>query len=604
MASNTVVQTNIQAMNTHRNMKNVGTQQQRASEKLSSGYKINRAADDATGLAISEKMRAQIRGLDMASKNVSDAVSLIATAEGGMQGIDDMLHRIRELVDFAANDTNENNKVGTGDRQKIQDEIDQLVEEIDSMSERVEFNKKKLIDGSFQDTKAQLANATALYNSTNLEKTAATAKYQALQASLKTALGTHDTGFGAAAGLNGDGTELAGAQDKLDYGYIIDSVGGAWDPATMTFGDIDQTKSGSNLVYQAAVKEYTEAEVDYTAAWTEYKAASEQLNTALANAKLNSLADLTTANFDSTDDVNYLGPEKGAALTSAINRYNDAAKAFGLDEANLQGIADAVLVSAGLDSSGGAFTQVVANTGNTVDGADLTWKAANTAAAGGKATGQIGVFSNATTGAKDLFATRELNYQTDVANRDAKQAKVNSIQDQLTEATQELNSANTRFNAASISYNAAKGLDDKSDSRALHFQVGSNANQSLLVSIGSLKSDTLGIGDGKGNTASLLNVVKDTGQDITSQLDVLDQALSYVTTERSKLGAAQNRMEYTQQSLDITSENISDAESRIRDTDMAKEMMNYTKANILQQVSVSMMAQANQVPQSVLQLLR
>ncbi|MDR3277782.1 MAG: hypothetical protein LBT12_03325, partial [Oscillospiraceae bacterium] len=141
------IQNNVSAINAHRYYGINQTNAQKSIAKLSSGYRINSAADDAAGLAISEKMRAQIRGLTMASKNAQDGISLIQTAEGGMQEIDNMLQRIRELVVYASNDTQEQNAYGTGDRQKIQDEISQLTQEIDALSDRVEFNKKKVING-------------------------------------------------------------------------------------------------------------------------------------------------------------------------------------------------------------------------------------------------------------------------------------------------------------------------------------------------------------------------------------------------------------------------------------------------------------------------
>jgi len=153
-------------------MKTVGTIQSRASQKLSSGFRINSAADDAAGLAISEKMRAQIRGLDMASKNSQDAISLIQTAEGGMQEIDNMVQRIRELVVYASNDTQDQTlvKVAQGDRQKIQDEINQLVKEVDETTKKTEFNKKVLLDGAWADPKEtreisqrNLVNTNAAY---------------------------------------------------------------------------------------------------------------------------------------------------------------------------------------------------------------------------------------------------------------------------------------------------------------------------------------------------------------------------------------------------------------------------------------------------------
>jgi len=145
-----VVQTNVLALNTHRNMKIVGVTQARAAARLSSGYRINSAADDAAGLAISEKMRAQIRGLDMASKNAQDAQALVNVAEGGLQEITNMIQRIRELTIQSGTDTNH-----ISDRELIQKEVDQLISEIDARASQVEYNKKTLLNGDFDGTTGQ-----------------------------------------------------------------------------------------------------------------------------------------------------------------------------------------------------------------------------------------------------------------------------------------------------------------------------------------------------------------------------------------------------------------------------------------------------------------
>jgi len=139
--SNLVVQTNVLALNSHRNLKNIGILQSKASERLSSGYRINRAADDAAGLAISESMRAQIRGLDQASRNTQDGISMIQTAEGGLNEVVNMIQRVRELTVQAANDTNT-----TSDRAKLRLEINELTSEIRDTAGRLEFNTKKLLD--------------------------------------------------------------------------------------------------------------------------------------------------------------------------------------------------------------------------------------------------------------------------------------------------------------------------------------------------------------------------------------------------------------------------------------------------------------------------
>ena len=421
--SNMAINTNILALNSHRSLKGVGAKQEKASTRLSSGYRINSAADDAAGLAISEKMRAQIRGLDMASKNTQDAVSLIQTAEGGMQEIDNMLQRIRELVVQASSDTNDQDNTDAttqaqGDRTKIQDEINQLVAEIDSMADRVEFNKKKVISGDYSKGTADEKDA------------------------LKTAKTTLNTADAAVVSV------IAAATTAIDAA------------ANAVAGD--------------------------------------------------------------------------AAITGGKNAYADAV-------ASLRSAQTAAQVKAAI----AAATDAYSNLTGTPDGATDTAHNALIALA----STEIGTYDTAV---------------TDVDN--------------------------------------AKAAIDASEVEGLYFQVGANSNQKMELSINSIKSDELGIGNGAG--ATNINVVQASGSDITAILDTLDTALTYVTTERSKLGAAQNRLEYTQKSLDISSENLSASESRIRDTDMAKEMMNFTQANVLQQAATSMLAQANQSKQGILQLLQ
>ena len=221
--SNMVINTNVLALNSHRAMKNVGAQQAQASARLSSGLKINTAADDAAGLAISEKMRAQIRGLDMASKNAQDGSSLVQTAEGGMQQIDAMIQRARELTVQAANDTNDG-----GDRDKIQNEIKQLFDEINSMSNRVEFNGKKLINGSYSSSALYLqvgANAAQSIqfsisainiNSLGLNTVAsALASFSIMTgASIDALLASFDS---AIAKVTNERAKLGAIQNRLDY---------------------------------------------------------------------------------------------------------------------------------------------------------------------------------------------------------------------------------------------------------------------------------------------------------------------------------------------------------------------------------------------------
>lgn len=222
MASNTVINTNIRGLNSHRNLTGVGNKLSKASQRLSSGKKINSAADDAAGLAISEKMRAQIKGLDMASKNAQDAVSLIQTAEGSMSEIESMLQRMRELVVQAANDTNM-----TADRGKIADELTQLQDEITNMAGRTEFNEKVLATGSYatqslnfqiganSNQKIDLTIKSLTAESLGVDKIASgVAAKTATYSSITTMIDTIDTAISA---VSDEVSKLGAKQNRLEY---------------------------------------------------------------------------------------------------------------------------------------------------------------------------------------------------------------------------------------------------------------------------------------------------------------------------------------------------------------------------------------------------
>jgi flagellin len=455
--SNLVVQTNVLALNSHRNLKVIGNKTSQASARLSSGYRINSAADDAAGLAISEKMRAQIRGLDMASKNTQDGISLVQTAEGGLQEVDNMIQRIRELTDQAANDTND---YASLDRQKIQDEIDQLIEGIDDMAGQVEFNNKRLLDGSLTG------------NSTRGELLAE------VNLKLGKALGTAQGSY-------------TGTTEQVISNKIF---------ADVTAGDIG--KSYFSLNESSA----------------SLRSANIEVQTGSAPGSLQSFAlQSVSAKVDSADINSASGYDQKVGMIDSYIESLKSAKSKAYDQ-------DAVGVS-------------------TIDG--LLEAAGET---------------------KELLAAARALYVQAQGYEESRQG--------LAEL---------------------KGND-------LWFQTGANSTQGISVGIGSVKSNILGIGDGYGN--SKINVNTADGEAISNFINRVNDALNYVTSQRAKLGAVQNRMEYTKSSLDISSENLSSSESRIRDADMAKEMMKLTAANVLNQAGVSMLSQANQAPQSVLQLLQ
>jgi flagellin len=575
-----VVANNIMALNSHRNLKAVGTKQEVASARLSSGYRINSAADDAAGLAISEKMRAQIRGLNMASKNAQDAISLIQTAEGGMQEIDNMIQRIRELVVYASNDTQENNFTGTGDRQKIQDEINQLTAEIDSMSERVEFNKKKVINGDYANPAELLASASA-------KLTAAIAKLTNATATL-TAAQTQQTN--ASTDLSGVQTLMSGydaavATQEAALQTAITNLPTDLSSAVTTYSGGSDTKNLSGVL-------------------TKFQTALQNLaNTNPSGLNESSIRGLVTQYFSGASGTNGDGDTIGDGnVTATITGGGMSALSITIADAGGDTVAALNTAVNAMAAEAAKVVNAVAN----VNAIKLAGAAVNTLGE----TGVAGHFNTPLTpGAPSATGNADYSagigsYATLVQAYTEYSDTKSTADSALAKAQNEYDVVNNSIKSYQAQVDAAVALQAKlgSSSPGLYFQVGANAEQGLQMSIGAVKTDVLGIGNGNGESS--IDVVKHTGADITNFLDTMDEALSYVTSERSKLGAAQNRLEYTIRSLDISAENLTSAESRVRDTDMAKEMMNLTQANILQQAAVAMLAQANQAPQSILQLLQ
>ena len=394
-----VVQHNMQAANANRMLNVTTSAQAKSTEKLSSGYKINRAADDAAGLSISEKMRKQIKGLDRASTNAQDGVSCVQTAEGALTEVHSMLQRMNELAVQSSNGT-----LSEDDRNNIQDEVDQLVTEIDRVSETTKFNETYLLKGD--ENKTKISNTVYSSPQMGLVKDAMAA---GSTLEVKTPMdATGKTVYTFTSGL-AIGSSWAGKK-------VID------DTATAGAGDIK-----------------------------------------LADAKKAELA----------------------AMNSVITSYKD----------------------------------------------------------------DMGV--NAVT---------------------------------LKEGVNDVTSTSKTF-----TYNDSLNI-------SLHVGADSSDDNKISMQIDSMNSDFLGI---KG-----LKVSGKTYLQATGSIDTISDAISKVSKQRSSLGAVQNRLEHTINNLDNVSENTTSAESRIRDTDMAKEMVNYSKNNILAQAGQSMLAQANQSNQGVLSLLQ
>lgn len=395
-----IINHNMNAMNAHRMMSGNTQSAGKSMEKLSSGLRINRAGDDAAGLAISEKMRGQIRGLDQASRNSQDSISMIQTAEGALNETHSILQRMRELAVQSSNDTNND-----ADRKSIQDEVNQLANEIDRIGNTTEFNTKKLLNGDVVGVNAEVKGTYALNNNTS----------------------------------------------------------------------------------------------DTTIALT------TSAKTNLAN----------------------LGKVNGAITITRLNEGGSGTANYSV-----------------IGSDGKALA------GATVSGGKITF-AAGTLASGAAVT-LTGAF-NASMKAGESF-TLVLN-KHEAATTDT--------------------------------------------SKAITAQIGANSGQTMQIGIDDMRAKALGIKDA---TGSALKV--DDKYAANSAVSTIQNAIEKVSAQRSKIGAVQNRLEHTINNLGTASENLQASESRIRDVDMAKEMMNFSKNNILSQAAQAMLAQANQQPQGVLQLLR
>ena len=399
------IQHNIMAMNAYRNYNNNTSALSKNLEKLSSGYKINRAGDDAAGLAISEKMRAQITGLDKAQDNAKDGISLVQTAEGALTEVHDMLNRMVELATQSANGTYED----ATDRAQLQKEVTQLKEEIDRIADSANFNGIKLLNGDMDTT--------------------------------------------AASAFKGTATDSAAAIDM-----IISAA---------------KTVGGKDITFKLA---------------HETTAASQGVK--------------VTAN---------------GAVTISL----DATKDYSASD-----------IQAMLKKATGTSATVPADILDAVKSASVTGK---------------GIDGDA---------------------------------------------GKTKFAVATVAANNRVGGDGKD----LVLQIGDTSDEfnQLSVSIENMHVAALGLDD----------VDISTQQGAQDAVDVIKDAINSVSDMRGTLGATQNRLDHTINNLSVMEENIQDAESTIRDTDVAEEMMSYTKNNILIQSAQAMLAQANQVPQGVLQLLQ
>ena len=478
-----VVQHNLQAMNANRMLNITTGSQSKSAEKLSSGYRINRAADDAAGLSISEKMRKQIRGLDQASTNAEDGVSAVQTAEGALTEVHSMLQRMNELAVQASNGTNSKT-----DRDAIQSEIDQLTTEIDRVAETTKFNESYLLKGDADGATKDVY------------------------------MKGHDAGL---KGSLTDGATTATfkvAAGALDSGKKV-TIGG---------------------------KEYTIGSKD---------AAVKDLIKAPANAG----DPKNKVTIDGTDyEIANGGKIYKAGSATALTKKDLGGTAPG--DADLNDFKALVKAGAKVSIDGKDYAIMKDENTDNVDDADSSIISATKA---------VELMTTELTTANNIGATKTAATIT----------------------------AGTYASDTGMEFTITKGTAEVAEKLNFNLHVGSDADMTnkINVNIETMSSSYLGI---KG-----LNVSDDTGVAATYAVDAIADALQKVSDQRSSLGAVQNRLEHTIANLDNVVENTTSAESRIRDVDMAEEMVEYSKNNILAQAGQSMLAQANQATQGVLSLL-
>ncbi len=578
------IQHNITAMNSYRNLGINNSAVAKNLEKLSSGYKINRAGDDAAGLAISEKMRAQITGLETAQKNANDGISLVQTAEGALTEVHSMLNRMVELATQSANGT-----YATEDRANLQAEINALNEEIDRIAETTNFNGIDLLDGSLVDSTTVTDTTTmATVNVVTTEKAGAAYKAAAFEVDLTSMQGLTAsadiadnattltvTVGGKALTLSANGALTAGSLDWTDFALDVGQgasegaaanvfeIGGAFFEATYADGVISFTQTGN-----------TDGDDGTTAAVANNDlTAFDASNITVSVAAGTSVTADTTNTFNPSIQVTEPGTKFAASKLAQVNVTLDAATVRDLvaGEQTLK-VGDKTVTfdkaASTVTGSVVGFSDIVADPDNISDAEALEIANRITQALDG-ATVNGETFSAG-------FAGTTLTLQ------------------QMTSATAD-HVFDTAEKAQSI-IELATPAGKTTTTSALRLQVGdtAEASQKVTVTIGDMGSAALGL-DG-------LDITTEAGAD--AAITNIKAAISTVSTQRGDLGAIQNRLDHTINNLGVTTENLTAAESRIRDVDMAEEMMAYTKNNILVQASQAMLAQANQIPQGVLQLLQ
>lgn len=545
---------NIAAMNTYRMLNVADTLNAKSMEKLSSGYRINRAGDDAAGLAISEKMRAQIRGLEQAERNAQDGISMLQTAEGATGVIQEMLQRGRELSVQAANDT-----LTDSDRLSIEEELGQIKNQVSTVANDTEFNTIKMLnaskvssanEGVISDLKDNLSNwiddaLTTISNNIGLSPsyTGKTMNVEFYESSVGAAasMGTADGGNTLTLRLNL--TAIKNVRDTTDDGWgQVDALVAHEIVHALQFTEIPETITGGVPTW------FTEG--------------------------------VATAIQGGSGFLSMHTPKSAASLSPTWN--GDYGSAYGAVMALHESTTGGLQAILNRLKAGDTLDQALANTAQS-DAGEIT------GTSDFASTSDFVTWFNNSAGA-DNYLDTSTDFSNPVGTIAATQGDIRSG---VTSYDQVItnNTVIDNGNAFNLTYQSG---GNGNSAKTIHLQVGANADQSISFDTVDITSSGLGISGASVTTYT----------EAKKSITVFDEALQKVSSVRGKFGAVQNRLEHTINNLNTTALNLTASESRIRDVDMAKELLVQTKASILTQAAQSMLAKANQQPQGVLQLLR
>ncbi len=604
-----VVKNNMQALNTLNTLNSNTNALTNSLKKVSSGMKINGAADDASGYAISERMRVQIRSLDQAKANTQNGSSMMKTAEGAVSSTVEILKTLKEKCINAANDSNTDD-----DRKTIQKELNQSIDQIDDNA-NVTFNGKYLVDGS-KNTVGK-ATYTVLTNENLADNTTAQTKLTDLCARSGDSLRITDT-------------------DKVTVSYVQ-----AGKTYTATF-DVDAETTLQDIFTKAEqIDEKTQIFADATNESVRMAMGGVDADTAKAN-MLTKDTDLygaaTAGKIDTTGTITYSEGLEDAGITDSskagvalklftdadyaqkIATYNKGAAAgdkidvialkdyFDVYNEGTPGdseVSDAITTNAGKIEALKALVEdenyekaaaANADIKKLGDAYDAYKKAKDASDSAHIAVVSSAIIGQATSGAAVTTANGVSKGVSITANKEGIDGQIAGLSISITDKDGNVKKS---ANAALDSFGEAIRAQNKSDDNAISLQVGAKANQSIKVGLTDMRSEALGL---KGADGTKLNIA--TQANANAAITVLDNALQKALDQQTTIGAVESRLEYTASNLTTASENVTASESTIRDADMAKEMTEYTKNNVLMQAAQSMLAQANQNSSNVLSLLQ